>query len=77
MWGTLMLTSTRSPVVQKLLERHRQEAQRLRDERGDPVEFIALAVRDTFDRESLAAAFRELNDGASIFDDVDVDPDER
>jgi hypothetical protein len=67
-----MLTSTRSPIVQNLLDRHREEAQRLREERGDPVEFIALAVRDSFDAESLAAAFRDLTEGVSIFDEDDV-----
>jgi hypothetical protein len=64
-----MVAPTRSATVERLLERHRQEAQRLREDKGDPVGFIAEAVRDSFDAESLAAAFRELTEGESFFDD--------
>lgn len=67
------MVQSRSVAVERLLERHRQEAHQPREETGDPVEFAAAAVRASFDAESLAAAFRELTEGMSVFDEDEAD----
>lgn len=69
-----MVTTTHSPALERLLARHRDEAQRLRDQLGDPDEALGRIVRDTFDAASLAEAFRDLTEGGSVWDD---DADER
>ncbi len=66
-------TSTIPTNLDHLLAIHREEAQRLRAELGDPEEAMAWIVRDSFDADSLAAAFRELTEGGSVWDD---EPDE-
>jgi len=65
--------STISPELQKVLDIHREEAARLREQLGDPMEAMASWVREHLDRESLEATLRE---GGSFWVD-DEEPDGR
>ncbi len=66
---------TLSPEGQRVLAEHREKAQRLREQYGNPLEHLAAVVRDSFDQESLEEAFRELTEGGPLWDDDE--PDER
>jgi hypothetical protein len=61
--------------LDRLLAAHRKDATRLRTELGDPEEAMGWIVRDSFDADSLAAAFRHLTEGGSLWDDDE--PNER
>ena len=63
-----MTTSTRFAALERLLERHRVEAERLREERGDPETWVGDVVRSLFDAESLESAFQDLTRPAPLFD---------
>lgn len=64
-----MRTSTRSPSLQRLIDKQRREAEEIRAEHGDPVEFLAWVVRDGFDPEDLDEAFAESIGGEDQLDD--------
>lgn len=64
-----------SPALQEVLDAHREEARRLRQQHGDPALWLASIVRESFDREALEEAFWELMEGGSAWDDDG--PDER
>jgi hypothetical protein len=68
-----MTTSTRSAALERLLERHRIEAERIRAERGDPDTWVGDVVRGLFDAESLESAFQELIRPAPLFDNDECD----
>lgn len=70
-----MATPTRSAALDRLLERHRIEAARLREERGDPEVWMGEVVRKLFTAEDLEDAFWELTHGGTMFDTHE--PDER
>lgn len=61
--------STLSPALQRRLAEHREEARRFREQHGDPVEYLAAIVRDSFDQEALDEAAREFYEGSSEWDD--------
>ena len=61
-----------SPELQRVLDWHREEAARLREELGDPMEAMSAFVRKHFDPESLEESLRE---GGSFWAD-DEDHDE-
>lgn len=71
-----MATSTRSAALDRLLERHRIEAEQLRKKLGDPATFTAAFVRATFEPDELESAFQYLTNGGSIFVDEDDDDEE-
>lgn len=60
---------TLSPEVQRVLAEHREKARQLREQYGDPLEHLAAVVRESFDRESLEEALRELTEGGSSWDE--------
>jgi hypothetical protein len=64
-----MASSTHSPALERLLARHREEAKRLKEQLGDPDEALGQVVRESFDADSLAEAYRELTEGGSVWDD--------
>ncbi len=68
-----MTTPTRSAALDKLLERHRIEAARLREPYGDPEIRLGPLVREMFEPGDLERAFWELTHGVSIFDDDERD----
>jgi len=63
--------STISPELQSVLDWHREEAARLREELGDPMEAMASWVREHLDRESLEESLRE--GGSFWVDDEEFD----
>ncbi|MGH2533608.1 MAG: hypothetical protein ACRDJW_15020 [Thermomicrobiales bacterium] len=63
--------SQRTPALERLLERHRLEAEQLRRELGDPQEALAAFVREHYDQELLAAAFQDLI-GGNVWDADDL-----
>ena len=63
--------SSISPDLQRVLDWHRAEAARLREELGDPMEAMSAFVREHFDRESLEESLRE--GGSFWVDDDDCD----
>ncbi|MBA2276408.1 MAG: hypothetical protein H0W06_01480 [Chloroflexia bacterium] len=64
---------TLSPEVQRVLAEHRERAQQLREQYGDPLEHFAAVVRDSFDQESLEEALRELTEGGSMWDEDELE----
>jgi hypothetical protein len=71
-----MQTSTRSPKLDRLIARQRQEAEEIRAKYGDPEEFLRTVVREIFTPEGLEEAFQDSINGRGLFDDAD-DADER
>ncbi len=65
--------STIPPELQRVLDWHREEAARLREQLGDPMEAMSSWVRKHLDRESLEETLR---DGGSFWVD-DEEPDDR
>ncbi|MGH2562554.1 MAG: hypothetical protein ACRDJH_26135 [Thermomicrobiales bacterium] len=61
-----------SPSLERLLERHRLEAEQLRQELGDPKEALAAFVREHYDQELLAEAFHDLIGGSNVWDADDM-----
>ncbi len=70
-----MPTSVRSSTLDRLLTRHRRDAEEIRAMHGDPVEFLGRVVRAGFTREELEEAYRESIRGGNMFDADE--PDER
>ncbi|HET8524323.1 MAG TPA: hypothetical protein VFL82_13895 [Thermomicrobiales bacterium] len=58
-----------SEALKKLLERHQAEAERLRQEMGDPEEALSAFVRAHFDIDILEDIFNEMIEGESLLDD--------
>jgi hypothetical protein len=68
-----MQSAMRSPKLDRLVARQRQEAEEIRAKYGDPEEFLWKVVREIFTAEELDEAFRDSIRGANIFDADDVD----
>lgn len=64
---------THSPGLDRLLADHRQEAERLRQAFDSSEEALGWVVRETFSQEGLAAAFRNLTEGGSVWNDDGLD----
>jgi len=63
-----MATQTRSVALERLLDRHRREAERIRAERGDPETWVGDVVHAIFEPEDLESAFQELTRPGSLWD---------
>jgi hypothetical protein len=61
-----MTKPRRAPSLERLLERHRLEAEQLRQELGDPREALAAFVCEHYDQELLAEAFQDLIGGGNV-----------
>lgn len=57
-------TSPVSPQLQRVLDMYREEAERLREQLGDPNEALSALVREHFDFESLDET---LSEGGSFW----------
>ena len=68
-----MQSSTRSPLLDRLIARQRKEAEEIRAKYGDPEEFLRRVVRSSITPEGLEEAFQESINGGSIFDADETD----
>lgn len=58
-----------SPHLQRVWDRHREEAARLREQYGDPEDAVSSFIRTHFDREALEEALRASLEGEALWDD--------
>lgn len=65
-------TST-SRVSLHLEDRHREEADRLRDRYGDPEEAVSSLIREHFDRDALEEALRSSLESRNLWNDDELD----
>ncbi|MGH2535746.1 MAG: hypothetical protein ACRDJW_26135 [Thermomicrobiales bacterium] len=62
----------RPASLERVLAAHREEAERLREELGDPAEALASFVREQYDPAALEDVARDMREGASFWHDDDV-----